>query len=237
MKSRNQGLLASSLLTLVSLMIFAPTQAQTLASAELVKALQKGGHFIVMRHAASPRTMPDQATANADNTKLERQLDETGRSTATAMGGALKSLKIPVGTVYSSPTYRAMETAKLMGLAALAQAKTELGEGAGPGGGQGGPPGGAQGGPPQGGPPGGAPGAGMQPATPAQTTWLKTLVAGGTKGSNTLVVTQMPVIAAAFSEHAQGLADGEAVVLSADGKGGVALVARVKIEEWSALGK
>ena len=33
------------------------------------------------------------------------------------------------------------------------------------------------------------------------------------------------------------LADGEALVLKPDGKGGVDLLARVKIEEWGRLGK
>jgi hypothetical protein len=77
----------------------------------------------------------------------------------------------------------------------------------------------------------------MQPANASQTSWLKTLVVAGVKDGNGLVVTQSPNISAAFPDHAQGLAEGEALVLKADGKGGANLVARIKIEEWAGLTK
>src|SRR5438270_3919983 len=78
--------------------------AQTLSGEALVKALRQGGYVILMRHASSPREAPDKQTANPDNVKPERQLDQEGRTTATAMGKALRDLKIPVGEVLSSPT-------------------------------------------------------------------------------------------------------------------------------------
>src|SRR5579864_3519136 len=87
--------------------------AQTLSGEALVKALRQGGYVIVMRHASSPREVPDKQTANPDNTKPERQLDAEGRTTATAFGKALRDLKIPIGEVLVSPTYRAMETVRL----------------------------------------------------------------------------------------------------------------------------
>src|SRR2546423_7484511 len=82
-----------------------PASAQTLAGDALVKALRQGGYVLVMRHTSSPRDAPSKASANPDNVKLERQLDETGRATATAMGNALRELKIPIGRVFASPTY------------------------------------------------------------------------------------------------------------------------------------
>lgn len=85
--------------------------------AGLVALLQRGGLVIVMRHANSPLQPPDAATANPDNPGRERQLDEAGRRDATQMGEALRRLRIPVEEVLSSPTYRARETAKLMGFA------------------------------------------------------------------------------------------------------------------------
>lgn len=90
-------------------------QAQSLAGDDLVAALQDGGHVIVMRHASSPRELPTQESAAPGNTGLERQLDETGRNDAAAMGDALEHLMIPVDEVLSSPTYRAMETGRLIG--------------------------------------------------------------------------------------------------------------------------
>jgi len=70
----------------------------------------------------------DKKTANADNVKIERQLDEEGRATAIAMGKALRELKIPVGEVLASPTYRALETVRY---AQLGNPRTyeELGDG------------------------------------------------------------------------------------------------------------
>lgn len=50
-------------------------QAQTLTGGALVKALERGGYMIVMRHANSPRVAPDAPTANPDNVNRERQLD------------------------------------------------------------------------------------------------------------------------------------------------------------------
>ncbi len=90
----------------------AQAQTQTLRGDALVKALRQGGYVIVMRHTSSPREVPDKKTANADNVKPERQLDEEGRATATAMGKAVRELKIPIGDVLTSPTYRALETVK-----------------------------------------------------------------------------------------------------------------------------
>ncbi len=51
-------------------------QAQALHGDALVKALRQGGYVVVMRHTSSPREVPDKKTANADNVKPERQLDE-----------------------------------------------------------------------------------------------------------------------------------------------------------------
>jgi phosphohistidine phosphatase SixA len=79
----------------------------------LITALCAGGHVVVMRHARSPRQAPDLASASRDNTALERELDDVGKATATAMGEALRELRIGVGKVYSSPTFRAIQTARL----------------------------------------------------------------------------------------------------------------------------
>src|SRR5450755_3686633 len=67
--------LALLLACAVSLLADAAAPA-TLPRGELLSALQKGGLVIVMRHASSPREVPDRASANADNTKPERQLDQ-----------------------------------------------------------------------------------------------------------------------------------------------------------------
>lgn len=180
--------------------------AQALSGAALVKVLQRGGYVIVMRHASSPNEAPGQKTANADNVKLERQLDETGRTTATAMGKALRELKIPLGDVLTSPTYRALETVRYAQLGGP-HPYPELGDN----------------------------GRSMQGGTEAQAAWLRNRVTQFPSGANTILVTHLPNIKDAFPQFAAGLADGEALVFGSDGKGGAALVARIKIEEWPGM--
>jgi len=50
-----------------------------------------------------------------------------------------------------------------------------------------------------------------------------------------LLVTHLPNIRRAFPEASAGLADGEELIFSPDGKGGASVVARVKIDEWPRL--
>jgi len=191
--------------TIAAALLFT-AHAQTLSQEALVKALQKGGYVIVMRHASSPRQEPDKKTANPDNVTFERQLDETGRTTAAAMGKAFRDLKIPIGEVLSSPTYRALETVRLAQFG-RPQTFPELGDG----------------------------GQNMRAATESQSDWLQKRVTQFPSGTNTIIVTHFPNISRAFPQWSAGLADGEALVFGPDGKGGATVVARVKIEDWPRL--
>jgi phosphohistidine phosphatase SixA len=187
-------------------LLAAAAHAQTLEGEALVKALRQGGYVIVMRHTSSPREAPAKAAANPDNVNVERQLDQEGRDTAVAMGQALRALKIPIGDVLSSPTYRALETVKF---ARLGTARTfaELGDN----------------------------GQSMSGGTAAQAAWLRMRVTQFPSGTNTILVTHFPNLTGAFPQWAAGVSDGEALVLGPDGKGGATLVARIKIDEWTKL--
>jgi phosphohistidine phosphatase SixA len=158
-----------------------------------------------MRHASSPREVPTAQTANADNPKLERQLDEPGRAGAAAMGQALRDLKIPVGDVFTSPTYRALETVKYARLA-NATPVAALGDG----------------------------GQSMQGVAEADAAWLRAKAAEAPARGNTIIVTHMPNLSRAFPAWG-AVADGETIVVRPDRKGGDAPIGRVKIEEWSKL--
>jgi phosphohistidine phosphatase SixA len=198
---------SARLLAVVALLsMVRPVSAQTLAGVGLVKALRQGGYVLVLRHTSSPRDAPDKASANPDNVNLERQLDETGRATATAMGNALRRLKIPIGSVFTSPTYRALETVRLAQLP-TPRTHAELGDG----------------------------GQSMGGVTEAQSAWLKQQVAAFPKGTNTILVTHLPNMAKAFPLETSGLSDGEMLVFGPDGKGGSTLVARIKIEQWPTM--
>src|SRR5687767_12920091 len=97
-----------------------------LAGEGLVTALRQGGYVIVMRQASSPREVPTKQTADAGNVKLERQLDEAGRAGSIAMGRALRDLRIPVGEVLTSPTYRARDCAPGPGTIRHAEGRSSL---------------------------------------------------------------------------------------------------------------
>ena len=147
----------------------------------LIRDLRHGGYVLLMRHASSPPDLPSMSIADPLNVKRERQLDETGRTTATAMGQAIKALHIPLGTILASPTYRALETVRLAGLGTrdcgqLGDQGQSMARIAGPG----------------------------------PITWLQDKVAQRPPaGQNSLIVTHMPNIVAAFPTAASGLQDGE----------------------------
>jgi phosphohistidine phosphatase SixA len=182
----------------------APMNGQTPSFDELIGRLRQGGYVLVMRHASSPREVPSKDVANADNTKLERQLDEAGRRSATAMGEAIRALRIPIGTVFTSPTYRAMETVRLARFDSPT-AVNELGDG----------------------------GQSMQGIGEAQAAWLRARVAETPLSGNTILVTHQPNLSRAFPDWGSSVADGETVILRPDGKGGAAVLGRIPIEEWA----
>ena len=190
---------------LVGLTLTTPVagQAQTLSGPALVKALQGGGHVIVMRHASSPSQIPEKP--NPDNVPPERQLDEQGRRTAAAMGEALRRLKIPIGETLTGPAYRTRETARRMGLPNPRTAP-ELGEITGS----------------------------MTPASKGQAEWLQKKVTERPRGTNTVLVTHVPNVSAAFPD-VPAVDQGEVIVFAPDGKGGTRVIGRIKIEEWASL--
>jgi len=210
MKSYSRVMPAIRLLAgaIAMLVMVGATHAQSLSGEALVKALRQGGYVIVMRHASSPREEPDPKLANPDNVNRERQLDEEGRATAAALGRALRELKIPLGGVFSSPTYRALETLRLAQIG-NPQPIVELGDG----------------------------GRGMQASSEAQAAWLRNKVTQFPARTNTLIVTHFPNMSRAFPDWTGGLADGEALIFGPDGKGGATALARVKIEEWPRMAR
>jgi phosphohistidine phosphatase SixA len=180
----------------------------SISGKELLAALRAGGYVILMRHASSPRDPPDSTVANADNTQHERQLDEAGRASARNMGEAMRHLKIPIGEVLSSPTYRALETIKLaqLGPATIFPQLGDSGQSM------------------------------TADKTGVRGAWLKTKSAESpARGRNTLIVTHFPNIMEAYPQDIAGLADGEALLLHPDGRGGTQVVTRVKIDDWSGL--
>jgi phosphohistidine phosphatase SixA len=200
--------LRHALLLLPALGVLTTAQGQALSGGNLLSALRTGGYVILMRHASSPRTAPEASQANPDNPERERQLDDVGRASARTFGESLRGLHIPIGQVLSSPTYRALQTLKLAQLGPVTTF-VQLGDS----------------------------GQSMQADTSGQrAAWLKSQAAQAPKPrTNTVIVTHFPNIMEAYEEAAPGLADGKALILHPDGRGGAPVVARVKIEDWAHL--
>jgi phosphohistidine phosphatase SixA len=198
----------SALLLWPLLITVQSAHSEPLAGKELSAALRSGGYVILMRHASSPRNVPEAAQADVENVNHERQLDEEGRASARAMGEALRRAHIPIGDVWSSPTYRALQTIKLARFGSPTTSE-ELGDR----------------------------GQSMRAdKTGARANWLKAKVSAPSgPHENTLIVTHLPNISEAYPQDAVGLADGEALILHPDGHGGATIVARVKIDEWATL--
>lgn len=202
---------APAIALLSALLVLAAAAVQgdeSLSKSDLAAALQRGGYVILMRHASSPGAAPDAAHSAADNPRHERQLDDRGQASARSMGDVFRRLKIPIGEVLSSPTYRALETVKAAGFG-QATICPELGQ----------------------------PAQGMA-GDPSVTraAWLKAKAAERpARGTNTLIVTQYPNIAEAFPREADGLGEGEVLILRPEGGDKASVVARVKIDEWTSL--
>jgi len=190
-------LVARSLAAALAALLLAAAPA--FAQEDLIQALRGGGYVIVMRHAHSPAEAPRPGAA-------ERRLDAAGETQAQAIGRRLKARAIPIGPVYSSPTFRALQTARLMGLARI-EAHVELGDG----------------------------GASMTASAAGQagTAWLKAR-AGQTPppGRDALIITHGPNIVLAFGDGLKDMADGEAAVFRPEGQGGFRLVGRIKPNDW-----
>ncbi len=192
----------------VGLLAMSHVEAQTLSMDDLVQQLRQGGYVLVMRHASSPREAPSKERANADNIRLERQLDEAGRRGATAMGDAIRALNIPIGEVLTSPTYRALETVKYAGFTSP-MVVDELGDR----------------------------GKSMQGVDESQAVWLRQKVTEVPRSGNLLLVTHQPNLSRAFADWGGTVADGEVVVIRPGGRGDVAVIGRLPIEAWTQLMK
>ncbi|GAB2971905.1 hypothetical protein GCM10023080_039830 [Streptomyces pseudoechinosporeus] len=79
----------------------------------LLASLRNGGLTIVIRHATTDQSQPDDATVDLNDCATQRNLSAEGRSDARAIGTAVRRLDIPVGEVWASPYCRSRDTAEL----------------------------------------------------------------------------------------------------------------------------
>ena len=86
-----------------------------LSGADLLSALQEGGHVIYFRHAQTEKDYADQADPNMSLTDCEtqRKLNDVGESQSEVIGTAFEEKMIPVEEVITSEYCRAWKTADI----------------------------------------------------------------------------------------------------------------------------
>lgn len=86
-----------------------------LSGAELLSALQAGGHVIYFRHAQTETDYADQADPDMslDDCETQRKLSQEGLEQAEEIGASFTAKEIPVGEVITSEYCRAWQTADL----------------------------------------------------------------------------------------------------------------------------
>ena len=175
----------------------------------VLKLLGAGGYVIVFRHGATNADQADTDPLNLDDVAKQRQLNDTGRADAKAVGEAFKAAGIPIGKSYSSRFQRAVETARLIG-GKEPQTTLDITEG----------------------------GLVVSPnENNRRTQALRALVATPPDpGTNTLVVTHKPNILDAFGKDWFEIKEGEASIFKpASGK--YVMVVRVQIAQWAVASK
>jgi phosphohistidine phosphatase SixA len=89
------------------------SRAATSADPTVASALQRGGLVLVMRHAATDFSKPDQDPVVLADCRTQRNLNAQGRADARTIGRGVRRLRLRIGNVFASPFCRTKETARL----------------------------------------------------------------------------------------------------------------------------
>jgi phosphohistidine phosphatase SixA len=195
------------------LLLLLPAHAGAADMDKLLLSLKNGGHVIVLRHFATDESQKDIYPFKFDDMTAQRQLSEKGRETAREAGAAIKQLGIPIGEIYTSRLYRAVETGRLMtGRDGSAlDALTDSGAGSA------------------------AAMANPEGKNAKTGQALRDLAAAAPKaGTNNLAITHKTNITDAFGKDFGDVREGEALIYKPAAAGPAALVARVQASEWVA---
>jgi phosphohistidine phosphatase SixA len=96
------------------LLLFAPA-GPAKAEEAVWAALNRGGHVLLMRHAAAPG-VGDPSGFRLEDCATQRNLSQEGRRQAAAFGAELRRRGVPVDRVLTSGWCRAKDTAALLGM-------------------------------------------------------------------------------------------------------------------------
>jgi phosphohistidine phosphatase SixA len=85
----------------------------TTADPALASAMQRGGLVLVLRHAATDFSKPDQDPVVLSDCRTQRNLDAQGRADSRTIGRGVRRLRLRIGKVLASRFCRTKETARL----------------------------------------------------------------------------------------------------------------------------
>jgi phosphohistidine phosphatase SixA len=104
-----------ALTTILAAALWAAFAAAGASSADpsLGAGLKRGGLVLVVRHAATDFSKPDEDPVVLDDCSTQRNLSARGRVDAHAIGHHARRLGLNIGTVLASPYCRTLETARL----------------------------------------------------------------------------------------------------------------------------
>ena len=201
----------AAIAVVVVALLAGPVWGQSGASLdEIVKALRGGGYVIVVRHGATHADQADTDPLNLDNVARQRQLNDKGRADARAAGDALRAAGMPIGKVYSSRFFRAVETARLIA-GKEPDPTADVSEG----------------------------GQVVSPnENNRRTAALRALASTApAAGTNTLIVTHKPNILDAFGKDWFEVREGEFSIFKPDGGGRYTVLGRVQIGDWAKVAR
>ena len=119
MKTATHGMIAA-LIAVLATMTFAPPAAAATRSdkpedlGSILAELRKGGFVVYFRHGITDRTGVNDEGADLAKCETQRNLSAEGRAQEAQIGKAIQALKIPIGTVMTSPVCRCKDTARLV---------------------------------------------------------------------------------------------------------------------------
>ena len=191
---------------LMALVCLGPELALALDDAELIARLRSGGYTVYFRHVATDWSNSDQLSKAGDWSSCDfrrmRQLSDSGRAEARAIGHAIRTLGIPVGQVLASPYCRTMDTAELFDLGPVTPSTEVMNlRAAGYFGGR----------------------------DEIVASARRLLSSRPVRGGNTVIVAHGNVAREATPVYP---GEGEGVVFLADGNGGFDVIARIPPERW-----
>lgn len=114
-RKRFTQFLAAGIISIVTTYYQIPvTNGQATEINSVIANLKKGGYVIVLRHGATNRDQADTDPLNHSNVPKQRLLSVKGKEQARQVGEFFKKLNLPIGKVYTSKFYRAIETGRLV---------------------------------------------------------------------------------------------------------------------------